>query len=150
MINLNINFYLNKMDENEFWAKAELAMEALKIEEDKEKVPFEKIKQKAYNKDYYDRHKEQRRQEWIEKTNDPNYTYDKEYHKNYYEKNKEKMIAYQKRKVECECGMLVAYANLTLHRRYMTHKNKMKQKEEKEKILENKDDRCADVTGEIP
>jgi len=127
------------MEETDFWRQAEEAMKVLTIddkeEEEEEDVPFEKVKQKLYNKDYYDRHKEQRRQDWMAKTNDPSYTYDKEYHRDYYEKNKQKMIDYQKRKVECECGMVVTYANLTLHRRYSTHKNKMKQKEEKEKNL---------------
>ena len=135
--------------ETDFWNKAEQAMANLKIDdkEEEEGVSFEKQKLKSYNKEYYERNKEKRKLEWIKKKNDPSYTYDKEYYKEYYAKNRQKIIDYQTRKVTCECGSVVAYANLTHHRRYTTHKLNLKKKEE----LENKEkDGLSDNSSEVP
>lgn len=44
-----------------------------------------------------------------------------DYHKEYNLKHKEKIKKYQTRKVLCECGKMITYANLCKHKKTAIH-----------------------------
>lgn len=52
----------------------------------------------------------------------------KYYYKNYYERNREKMLARQREKIKCECGLVVCRGGINNHRKTKRHKDHLDRK----------------------
>lgn len=101
-------------------------------EEKKEKVRLyqknwrdnNKEKRKAYEKKYYDKNPELHN-ERSKKYYEDNKEKFSEFNKIYREQNKEEIRIKKTTKITCECGCVVSYNNMSIHRRTKKHTFKL-------------------------
>jgi hypothetical protein len=114
------------MSEDLFWRQAEAAMAGLNLNDDED----EKQKQK-YNKEWA--------QEYYKQNRDIISARSKAYYQAHKEQMKKANYEYMFKKIRCECGTQMIYGSKYRHMKSNIHLKNLK------KLLENKDDRCADT-----
>jgi hypothetical protein len=117
---------IKKMDENDFWRQAEAAMAVLNINEDEEPKPKQK-----YNREWA--------QQYYKQNKDIISARSRAYYQAHKEKMKKANYEYMFKKITCECGTQMIYGSKYRHMKSNIHFKNLK------KLLENKDDRCADT-----
>ena len=70
---------------------------------------FTEQDRKEYQQEYQRANKEHKKE------------YSQEYSQEYYQKNKQKISAQRSQKIECECGVVVSRANISIHKRSKKH-----------------------------
>jgi hypothetical protein len=115
-------------NEDAFWYKAQIEMEKMLPYEDED----EKQKRK-YNKEYS--------QEYYKQNKEIISARSRAYYQSHKDKIKETTYVYMKKKIVCECGTQMIYNSRYRHRQSNIHfKNLFK-------LLQNKDDRCANTSS---
>lgn len=117
------------MDENKFWEQAEAAMAALNLDEEEDNEKPKRKYHKEYAREYYKQNKE------------TILARSKLYYLTHTEVMKKYNYLYMSRKLKCECGTEIVYGSRHRHMRSKIHFKNLN------KILEDKDDRCTDVTS---
>ena len=114
------------MIESEFWKQAEKAMTGLNLNEDEDED-----KPKYYKKE--------RAQEYYKQNKDIIAARSRAYYLTHAEVMKKNNYVYMSKKITCECGAQMIYGSRYRHMRSKIHFTNLN------KLLQNKDDRCADT-----
>ena len=115
-------------NEDAFWYKAQIEMEKM--------LPYEDEPEDEQPKKYY---KKERAQEYYKQNKEIIGARSKAYYQTHKEEMKEKTYAFMKKKITCECGAQIVYGSKYRHMKSTIHFTNLN------KLLENKDDRCADT-----